>query len=258
VTEVGRISLIPIDGVPEVRPGDPIEAMVAERIEAVAGGIEPGDIVVVTHKIVSKAEGELVDLDTVTPSPFATAFAEEYGKDARQVEVILREARRIVRMDRGHIIAETHHGFICANAGVDGSNIAPNTVSLLPRDPDASAARIRERLVAGLTDGEDPRVGVVITDSFGRPWRNGIVNVAIGVSGISPVADYRGQFDPAGHELRSTVLAVADELASAAELVMHKVSGIPVAVIRGYVWQLPSEPGSAAELVMPPERDLFR
>jgi coenzyme F420-0:L-glutamate ligase/coenzyme F420-1:gamma-L-glutamate ligase len=258
VSDIGRITIIPVDGLPEIRPGDPIEAMIAERVEAVAGGVEPGDIVVVTHKIVSKAEGRLVELADVEPSALAEAFAGEYGKDPRHVEMVLREARRIVRMDRGHIIAETRHGFICANAGVDGSNIADGTVSLLPLHPDASAARIRERLVADLNDGDDHRIGVVVTDSFGRPWRNGIINVAIGVSGISPVADYRGQMDAAGHELRSTVLAVADELASAAELVMHKVSGIPVAVIRGYAWQMEGQPGSAAELVMPAERDLFR
>jgi coenzyme F420-0:L-glutamate ligase/coenzyme F420-1:gamma-L-glutamate ligase len=256
VSDIGRVTIIPVDGLPEVRPGDPIEAMIAERVEAVAGGVEPGDIVVVTHKIVSKAEGRLVELAGVEPSALATSFAAEFGKDPRHVEVVLRESRRIVRMDRGHIIAETHHGFICANAGVDGSNIAEGTLGLLPVDPDASAARIRDRLVAGLPG--EPRVGVVVTDSFGRPWRNGIVNVAIGVSGISPVADYRGQMDAAGHELRSTVLAVADELASAAELVMHKISGIPVAVVRGYAWQMVGEPGSGAELVMPAERDLFR
>ena len=256
MSEIGRVTIIPVDGLPEVAPGDPIEAMIAERIEAVAGGIEPGDIVIVTHKIVSKAEGRLVELATVEPSALATSIATEYDKDPRHVEVVLRESRRIVRMDRGHIISETRHGFICANAGVDGSNISEGTLSLLPEDPDASAARIRERLVAEL--GGAPDIGVIVTDSFGRPWRNGIVNVAIGVSGVPALADYRGEFDAAGHELRSTVLAVADELASAAELVMHKVSGIPVAVIRGYSWQREGRPGSGADLVMPPERDLFR
>jgi coenzyme F420-0:L-glutamate ligase/coenzyme F420-1:gamma-L-glutamate ligase len=256
VSDIGRIAIIPVDGLPEIEPGDPVEAMIAERVTAAAGGVEPGDIVVVTHKIVSKAEGRLVELASVQPSALAEHIAAEYGKDPRHIEVILREARRIVRMDRGHIIAETRHGFICANAGVDGSNIADGVVSLLPVDPDASAARIRERLVAGMPGNRG--VGVVLTDSFGRPWRNGIVNVAIGVSGVPALADYRGEVDAAGHELRSTVLAVADELASAAELVMHKVSGIPVAVIRGYAWQREGRPGSGADLVMPPERDLFR
>jgi coenzyme F420-0:L-glutamate ligase/coenzyme F420-1:gamma-L-glutamate ligase len=255
VSDIGRVTIIPVDGLPEIQPGDPIVAMIAERVEA-AGGIEPGDIVVVTHKIVSKAEGRLVDLTTVEPSALAERIARDFAKEARHVEVVLREARRIVRMDRGHIIAETRHGFICANAGVDGSNIAEGTVSLLPEDPDASAARIRERLLAGMAG--EAEIGVIITDSFGRPWRNGIVNVAIGVSGVPALADYRGEVDATGHELRSTVLAVADELASAAELVMHKVSGIPVAVIRGYAWQREGRPGSGADLVMPAERDLFR
>lgn len=256
MSDIGRVTIIPVDGLPEIDPGDPVEAMIAERIAAVAGGIEPNDIVIVTHKIISKAEGQLVELAKVEPSALATSIATEYDKDPRHVEVVLRESRRIVRMDRGHIISETRHGFICANAGVDGSNIAQGTVSLLPEDPDASAARIRERLIAGLDGSAD--VGVVVTDSFGRPWRNGIVNVAIGVSGVPALADYRGEYDAAGHELRSTVLAVADELASAAELVMHKVSGIPVAIIRGYAWQREGRPGSGADLVMPPERDLFR
>ncbi len=256
MSDIGRVTIIPVDGLPEIEPGDPVEAMIAERIAAVAGGIEPNDIVIVTHKIISKAEGQLVELAKVEPSALATSIATEYDKDPRHVEVVLRESRRIVRMDRGHIISETRHGFICANAGVDGSNIAQGTVSLLPEDPDASAARIRERLIAGLDGSAD--VGVVVTDSFGRPWRNGIVNVAIGVSGVPALADYRGEYDAAGHELRSTVLAVADELASAAELVMHKVSGIPVAIIRGYAWQREGRPGSGADLVMPPERDLFR
>jgi len=258
VSDVAPISIIPITGLPEISPGDPIEAMIAEQVQAQAGGVKPGDIVVVTHKIISKAEGQLVDLSTVSPSPLASAFARRHDKDARQVEVVLRESRRIVRMDRGHIIAETRHGLICANAGVDASNTDDGVVSLLPRDPDASAARIRERLVAQLSGDAAERVGVVVTDSFGRPWRNGIVNVAIGVSGISPLADYRGQVDAAGHELRSTVLAVADELASAAELVMHKTQAIPVALIRGYAWQLESEPGTGRDLIMPAERDLFR
>lgn len=256
VSAIGRVTIIPVDGLPEIQPGDPLEDMIAERIAAVAGGVESGDIVIVTHKVVSKAEGRLVELATVEPSVLATTIATEYDKDARHVEVVLRESRRIVRMDRGHIISETHHGLICANAGVDGSNIARGTVSLLPEDPDGAASRIRERLSMGL-DGA-PDVGVIITDSFGRPWRNGIVNVAIGVSGVPALADYRGEVDAAGHELRSTVLAVADELASAAELVMHKISGIPVAVIRGYAWQREGRPGSGADLVMPPERDLFR
>lgn len=258
VSEVAPISIIPITGLPEINPGDPIESIIAKRVQEEIGGLQPGDIVIVTHKVISKAEGQLVDLSTVSPSPLASAFARRHDKDARQVEVVLRESRRIVRMDRGHIISETRHGLICANAGVDASNTDAGVVSLLPRDPDASATRIRQRLISDLPPDDGARIGVVVTDSFGRPWRNGIVNVAIGVSGISALADYRGHVDAAGHELRSTVLAVADELASAAELVMHKTQAIPVAVIRGYAWQLESEPGSGRDLIMPAERDLFR
>lgn len=258
MSESAPVTILPLPGLPEIRPGDPIGTMIADLIETHAGGIQPDDIVVVTHKIVSKAEGQLVELRSVSPSPLAASFASRFGKDPRQVEVVLRESRRIVRMDRGHIISETRHGFICANAGVDGSNIDADVVSLLPRDPDASALQIRDVLRGHLPEDRRDEIGVIVTDSFGRPWRNGIVNVAIGVSGIAPVADYRGQYDGSGHELRATVLAVADELASAAELVMHKLQSVPVAVIRGYEWQIPSEPGSGQDLVMPAERDLFR
>ena len=199
----------------------------------------------------------MVDLTTVTPSEFATEWAEVWGKDARQVEVVLRQAKRIIRMHNGLIIAETHHGFYCANAGVDASNADVNQVVLLPQDPDASARGIRAALMNRFFPAQpSARLGVIITDSFGRPWRNGIINVAVGVAGISPLADYRGQHDPAGYELRATILAVADELASAAELVMHKTHRVPVAVIRNYHWQ--GENGSGQDLVMPEERNLFR
>lgn len=258
MSEYAQVSIVPIPGLPEVNPGDPIETMIADQIQREAGGVQPGDIVVVTHKIISKAEGQLVELATVSPSPLAASFARRYDKDARQVEVVLRESRRVVRMDRGHIISETRHGLICANAGVDASNVGNDMVSLLPRDPDASADRIREALQKHMPENDGGSLGVVVTDSFGRPWRNGIVNVAVGVSGIAPLADYRGQYDGSGHELRATVLAVADEIASAAELVMHKVQAIPVAVIRGYHWQITSEAGSGKDLIMPAERDLFR
>lgn len=257
MSDVAQVSILPITGLPEIRPGDPIESMIAEHVEAQIGGAQSGDIVVVTHKIISKAEGQLVELSNVSPSPLAASFAKRHDKDPRQVEMVLRESRRIVRMDRGHIISETRHGFICANAGVDASNTGSDVVSLLPRDPDASAYGIRRAIVERFPDSASG-LAVVVTDSFGRPWRNGIVNIAIGVSGMAPFADYRGQFDDAGHELRSTVLAVADEVASAAELVMHKKQAIPVAVIRGYEWQTEGEPGSGRDLIMPAERDLFR
>lgn len=254
------VSILPVEGIGKVVPGHPLEVMIGDAIAGSVGELRRGDIVVVTHKIVSKAEGRLVNLDTVNPSPFAREYAETWGKDPRQVEIVLREAKRIIRMHRGIIIAETAHGFVCANAGVDASNVGPNMVCLLPIDPDASAARIhralQERFFSADVD-ENRSIGVIVTDSFGRPWRNGIVNVAIGVAGISPLADYRGQFDPDGYELRASILAVADELAAAAELVMHKVAMRPVAIIRGYEQQPGPAPGTGRDLVMPEDRNLF-
>jgi coenzyme F420-0:L-glutamate ligase/coenzyme F420-1:gamma-L-glutamate ligase len=246
---VKEVEVLGVEGFPEVRPGDDLNSMISG---AVARDLRPGDVLVVTHKIVSKAEGRLVDLRTVEPSTFAKGYATRYGKDPRQIEVVLRESRRIVRMDRGIVISETHHGFVCANAGVDASNVPGDTVCLLPVDPDASAARLREALA------EDPgvEVAVVISDSFGRAWRHGITDVAIGVAGMDPVADYRGRRDPHGYPMEASVLAVADELAAAAELVMGKTDGIPLAIVRGYSYSPAS--GSARELLMPPERDMFR
>jgi coenzyme F420-0:L-glutamate ligase/coenzyme F420-1:gamma-L-glutamate ligase len=208
----------------------------------------------VTHKVVSKAEGNLVDLTTIAPSALAVDWGERYEKDPRQVEVVLREAVRIVRMERGVLIAETRHGFVCANAGVDASNVSPDTVCLLPADPDRSAAGIRD----GLKRELGVEVGVIISDSFGRPWRNGIVNVAIGVAGVPALADYRGLTDEAGYSLHVTVLAVADELAAAAELVMNKLDKRPVAIVRGYQFPISAEPGSGRDLLMDPARDMFR
>jgi len=244
------LEILPVEGIPEVRPGDDLP----ELIGRVAGGdLREGDVLIVTHKIVSKAEGRLVDLRAIEPSAIAKDFAARYGRDPRQIEVVLRESRRIVRMERGLIIAETHHGFVCANAGVDASNVpGDGVVCLLPVDPDASAARLRDALAA-LADSE---LAVIVSDSFGRPWREGITNVAIGVSGMDPLADYRGRMDPHGHPLEASVLAVADELAAAAELVMGKTAGIPVAIVRGYPYERSS--GTGGDLLMPPERDLFR
>jgi len=205
--------------------------------------------VVVSQKVVSKSEGRVVRLDEVEPSLAAIELAADH--DARHLEVILREAARIVRTRPPLVIAETRHGFVCASAGVDASNAPePGTLVLLPLDPDASAAAIRGKI--GERTGRD--VGVVVSDSFGRPFRNGIVDVAIGVAGIMPLADWRGQIDSTGHELRTTVIAVADEIASAAELVMGKLAGVPAAVVRGLDVR---GRGSAQELVMPPERNLF-
>ncbi len=244
------LEILPVEGVPEVRPGDDLPELITR---AVGESLRPGDVLVVTHKIVSKAEGRLVDLRAVEPSALAKGFAARYGRDPRQIEVVLRESRRIVRMERGLIIAETHHGFVCANAGVDASNVpGDDTVCLLPLDPDASAAGLREALA--VMTGSD--LAVIVSDSFGRAWRDGITNVAIGVSGMNPLADYRGERDPHGYPLEASVLAVADELAASSELVMGKTAGIPAAIIRGYPYQPASGTGRA--LIMPPERDLFR
>ena len=244
------LEILPVESIPEVRPGDDLPELIGR---AVGEDLRAGDVLIVTHKIISKSEGRLVDLTAVEPSALAKDFAARYEKDPRQIEVVLRESRRIVRMDRGLIIAETHHGFVCANAGVDASNVpGDDVVCLLPVDPDASAAKLREALAARTASG----LAVIISDSFGRPWREGITNVAIGVSGMDPLADYRGQRDPHGRPLEASVLAVADELAAAAELVMGKTAGIPVAIVRGYPYERASSTGRA--LLMPPERDLFR
>jgi len=244
------VEIIGVRGIGDIVPGDDLPAIIAGALTETP--LRDGDIVAVTHKIVSKSEGQLVDLRTVTPSQFAREWATQWDKDARQVDVVLRESRRIVRMERGIIIAETYHGFICANAAVDASNVEGEIVCLLPKDPDASADRIR----AGLRAHTGREVAVVITDTFGRPWRNGLVNIAIGVAGMLPLSDYRGQTDPYGNDLRVTVLAVADEVASAAELVMGKVEKVPVAIIRGYEYAVMS--GAGKELIMDPARDLFR
>jgi coenzyme F420-0:L-glutamate ligase/coenzyme F420-1:gamma-L-glutamate ligase len=247
---VKGLEVLGIEGFPEVRPGDDLDRMISA---AVAGDLRAGDVLVVTHKIVSKAEGRLVDLRTIEPSALAKGYASRHGKDPRQIEVVFKESRRIVRMDRGIVISETHHGFVCANAGVDASNVpGDDTVCLLPIDPDASAAKLRDALA------RDPGVEavVVISDSFGRAWRHGITDVAIGVAGMDPVADYRGLNDPHGYPMEASVLAVADELAAAAELVMGKTDGIPIAIVRGYSYSPAS--GSGRDLLIPPERDMFR
>lgn len=251
-----ELRILGIDGIPEITPQHDLHRVIGDAIEASGHGLTNDDVLVVTHKIVSKAEGRLVDLREVTPSDFARRWAERFDKDPRQVEVVLGETKRIVRMDRGVLIAETHHGFICANAGVDQSNVSSETVCLLPVDPDASAAAIRATLADRF--GLDGGPGIVISDSFGRPWRAGIVNVAVGVAGIAPLADYRGMFDSAGYELHVSVLAVADELAAAAELVMNKLDARPVVLIRGYQLPTGSVAGTARDMVLDPARDLFR
>jgi coenzyme F420-0:L-glutamate ligase/coenzyme F420-1:gamma-L-glutamate ligase len=246
----GEVRVIPLRGIPELAEGDDLGALVA-RAAGAAGGLEDGDVVVVAQKAVSKVEGRVVRLADVEPSARARELAGEEG-DPRQLEVILRESAEIVRSRPPLVIARTRHGFVCASAGVDASNTpGGGTLVLLPLDPDASAARLRTRL-RELTRAD---VGVVVSDSFGRAWRTGTTDVALGIAGLVPLRDLRGQRDRTGYELRSTQIAVADELAGAAELVLGKTSGVPAAIVRGV--DVRGE-GSAAELVMPPERDLFR
>jgi coenzyme F420-0:L-glutamate ligase/coenzyme F420-1:gamma-L-glutamate ligase len=248
------IDIIALPQLPEIRPGDDLVSAIGDAIDSSGLGLREDDILVVTQKVVSKAEGRLVDLRTIEPSAMARDWAEQWGKDPRQVEVVLRESKRIVRMDRGVLITETRHGFVCANAGVDASNVEAETVCLLPDDPDASAHAIRRGL--GARYGVKP--GVIVSDSFGRPWRVGIVNVAIGAAGLAPLADYRGQYDDAGYELHVTVIAVADELACAAELVSNKLDKRPVTLIRGYRPPVSMPDGSGLDLVIDPARDMFR
>lgn len=248
-----ELRLIGVTGLPEIVPGGDLASLIMNAASRQGTPIEEGDVLVVTQKVVSKAEGRLVNLKTVKPSPFARHFAQAYHKDARLVEVVLRESRRIVRMDRGILIAETRHGFVCANAGVDASNVAQTeTVALLPEDPDRSAEAIR----AAVRERLGVEVAVVISDSFGRPWREGVGNVAVGVAGMLALHDYTGQQDPGGYTLRVTVMAVADELAAAAELAMGKLGRVPVVIVRGYDY--PQGCGKATDLVRAPELDMFR
>jgi coenzyme F420-0:L-glutamate ligase / coenzyme F420-1:gamma-L-glutamate ligase len=239
------ISILPVEGLPEIGEGDDLAALIAERAE-----LADGDVLVVAQKVVSKAEGRVVRLDEVEPSEQARELAGT--GDPRQLEVILRESVRFVRVRPPLVIAETRHGFVCASAGVDASNAPePGSVVLLPEDPDASAVRLRE----GLRELTGADIGVIVSDSFGRPWRQGTTDVAIGLAGVKPLLDLKGVRDPTGYELHATVIAVADELAGAAELVLGKTDRVPAAVIRGVA---ALGEGSARDLVMPPERDLFR
>jgi coenzyme F420-0:L-glutamate ligase/coenzyme F420-1:gamma-L-glutamate ligase len=240
------IEVLPVEGLPEIVEGDDLASLIAAAVE-----LRDGDVVCVAQKVVSKSEGRVVALDDVEPSEDARQLAGPDG-DARRLEVVLREAARVVRSRPPLVIAETRHGFVCASAGVDASNApAPDTVVLLPEDPDASAAGIRARL----EEATGCSVGVIVTDTFGRSWRLGITNVAIGAAGIEVLRDLRGVYDPAGYELHSTVIAIADEIAAAAELVMGKTARIPAAVVRGLD---AAGKGTASELVMPAGHDLFR
>jgi coenzyme F420-0:L-glutamate ligase/coenzyme F420-1:gamma-L-glutamate ligase len=253
VVEVPQLQVIGLVGIPEVRSGDDLPALIIEAAREQGTGVQDGDVLVVTQKVVSKAEGRLVDLRDVQPSAHAREVAKATGKDPRLVEVILRESRRIVRQEGPVLITETKHGFVCANAGVDASNVGGGElVALLPEDPDRSAEVIRR----AIEEKAGASVAVVISDTFGRPWREGHTNVAVGLAGMRPLRDYVGQRDPFGYELRVSTMAVADELAAAAEPVMGKLSRIPVVIVRGFAFEPGA--GTARELIRPPERDLFR
>lgn len=239
------MKVTPVEGLPEIEPGNDLARLISD-----AANLVDGDVVVVSQKVVSKAEGRVVKLDDVEPSDRARALAG--GEDPRRIEVILRESARIVRLRPPLVIAQTAHGYVCASAGVDASNAPePDTVVLLPLDPDASAARLQERF----SELTGRNVAVIVSDSFGRPWRQGTTDVAIGCAGLRPLLDLDGERDRVGYELHATVIAVADQIAGAAQLVMGKLDGIPAAIVRGL--DVAGE-GSARDLVMPPERDLFR
>jgi coenzyme F420-0:L-glutamate ligase / coenzyme F420-1:gamma-L-glutamate ligase len=246
------LTIWPVLGIGEIAAGDDLAALLHDVLAKQGLALVDGDILVITQKIVSKAEGCAVDLRTIEPSPLARAWSTRWDKDARVTELVLRESVRVVRMDRGVIIAETRHGFVCANAGVDRSNVSADTATTLPVDPDASAERLR----AGLAQRSGRRLGVVVSDTFGRAWREGQTNVAIGVAGVVALHHFEGQLDPAGYELRVTMLATADELAGAAELVMGKLDRVPVALVRGLGSALGA--GRARELVRPSQTDMFR
>jgi coenzyme F420-0:L-glutamate ligase/coenzyme F420-1:gamma-L-glutamate ligase len=252
---------LPVPGIGEVRPGDDVAALIGDAIDAAshddsAYRPQTGDAIVVTQKIVSKAEGKIVDLSTIEPRPEAVAWGKEWGRDPRQVEVVLRESAEIIRMERGVIVSRTRHGFVCANAGVDASNVPAGTVTLLPDDPDGTARQLQQ----ALSERFGVPLGIVVSDSFGRPWRLGIIDVAIGVAGFGALVDLRGEPDAQGRIMRTTVIAVADEIASAADLAAGKTSNRPVVIVRGA--RLPPEPADetqrgARAIVMAREQQLF-
>src|SRR5580700_5519313 len=242
-----RVEIVALSTLPEVRPGDDLASLIRQAAATEGQTLDRWVVLAVAQKIASKAEGAVVDLREIHPSALARSWAAEWNKDARLIELILAQSRRIVKMDRGVIISETRHGFVCANAGVDQSNVpGDHFATILPNDPDASARRLRASLNCG---------AVIVTDTFGRPWREGLVDVAIGVAGLDPLEDLRGQTDRHGRKLSSTIVAVADQLAAAAGLVMRKAEGCPVALIRGFDFQ-PSE-STARSLLRKPDQDLF-
>ncbi|MGE0056743.1 MAG: coenzyme F420-0:L-glutamate ligase [Dehalococcoidia bacterium] len=246
------VSITGIDGIPEIEAGDDLAKFIADAVSNQGETLQDHDVLVVTQKAVSKSEGRYVILEDIEPSALAVELATNWEKDPRHVEVVLRESKRIVRMDHGVIITETRHGLVCANAGVDASNVPGERLMLLPVDPDASAQRIRE----GIKRETGADVAVIVSDTFGRPWRTGYTEVAIGVAGMMPIIDYVGMIDTHGRELKATWICIADELASAAELVTGKINRVPVALIRGY--PIPRGEGSAKEMVRMAETDMFR
>jgi coenzyme F420-0:L-glutamate ligase/coenzyme F420-1:gamma-L-glutamate ligase len=259
---LAELRCVALPRLPEIKPGDDLAALIADAWRALItedASLAPrrGDVLVVTQKIVSKAEGCVVDLTTIEPRPEAVEFAAKWDRDARQVEVVLRESAEVLRMERGIVVSRTRHGFVCANAGVDASNTgAKDMVTLLPDDPDASAVRLREALASLMVIPEEDAPAIVISDSFGRPWRFGIMDVALGVAGLAPLDDMRGRPDADGRVMHSTIVAVADEIASAAELASGKTSGQPVVLVRGAA--ITGDGSVTADVVMPMEMDLFK
>jgi coenzyme F420-0:L-glutamate ligase/coenzyme F420-1:gamma-L-glutamate ligase len=250
---MNAISIIPIPGIPQIHPGDDLTALLLDAIDRANIGVENGDVLVICQKVVSKAEGAVIDLKTVEPSPFAQQTAALWEKDPRMVEVVLRESSRIVRMKNGVVITETKHGWVCANSGVDASNsYSDDIVIVLPKDPDASARRMRDTI----KEQRGATVAIIITDTFGRPWRDGLVEFALGVAGLDPLLDLRGQSDLQGRELHHTVVAIADELAAAAGLLMEKDAAMPAVLIRGYRYA--AVESDSKKLIRPAEADLFR
>jgi coenzyme F420-0:L-glutamate ligase/coenzyme F420-1:gamma-L-glutamate ligase len=248
----GAVQVIPLKGIPRVKPGDRLAAHLLRSIEASGVALQPSDVVVVTQKVVSKAEGRLVSLESIRPGPRAVKLAAKLGKDPRTVQMILRESKRIIRQGHGVLIVETRHGFICANAGIDQSNVEEGYLALLPVDPDVSARKLRK----AIEKATGKSIAVVITDTFGRPWRNGHVDVAIGCSGITPLEDLVGTTDPYGHKLRVTQPALVDEVAAASELVMRKHSLTPACVVRGLQYRRGYR--GVKSILRDPRLDLFR
>jgi coenzyme F420-0:L-glutamate ligase/coenzyme F420-1:gamma-L-glutamate ligase len=245
---MSSLTVIGVPGLPEIEPGADVATLVAGAVE-----LADGDIVVVTSKVVSKSDGAVVDLADIEPSPFASEWAARWDKDARVIEVVLRESVRIVRQVGPVLITETRHGFVCANSGVDQSSSgAADRVVVLPSDPDASARQLRKRFASLGAD-----VAVIVSDTFGRPWREGQTDVAIGIAGMHPLENYAGQRDPHGHEFRVQELCIADELAAAAELVKGNTSRVPVAVVRGRLWRTDDE-ATMRLVVRDAATDLFR